>query len=104
MKTTRIGINGFGRIGRVTLRLLSETEGVEVVAINDLTPLAQSAHLLQYDSVHGPWKRSVGFGKESLTIDNHPISVFARRDPSEIPWKEVGADVVIESTGIFTTD
>ncbi|MBI1860691.1 MAG: type I glyceraldehyde-3-phosphate dehydrogenase [Deltaproteobacteria bacterium] len=102
MRTVRVGINGFGRIGRVTLRLLSEMEGLEVAAINDLTPLAQSAHLLKYDSVHGPWDRNVGFGKECLTIDDKEIKVFARRDPSEIPWKDMGVDVVIESTGIFT--
>ena len=102
MKKTRIGINGFGRIGRVTLRLLSEMEGLEIAAINDLTPLAQSAHLLKYDSVHGPWNRTVGFGKECLTIDNQEIKVFQRRDPAEISWKSMAVDVVIESTGIFT--
>lgn len=102
MGKTRIGINGFGRIGRVTLRLLAETEGLEVAAINDLTPLAQSAHLLKYDSVHGPWDHDVSFAKECLTIDQREIKVFTQRDPSEIPWKDMGVDIVIESTGIFT--
>ncbi len=103
MKKTRIGINGFGRIGRVTLRLLTEMDGLEVAAINDLTPLGQSAHLLKYDSVHGPWDHAVGFGKECLTIDSQEIKVFGRRDPVEIPWRDMGVDVVIESTGIFTS-
>jgi glyceraldehyde 3-phosphate dehydrogenase len=103
MKKTRIGINGFGRIGRVTLRLAYDTDEFEVAAINDLTPLAQSAHLLKYDSVHGPWKHEVGAGKECLTINRNEIKVFSRRDPAEIPWKEMGVDIVIESTGIFTS-
>lgn len=102
MKKTRVGINGFGRIGRVTMRLLCDTPELEVVAINDLTPTDQNAHLLKYDSVHGPWDRTVTSGPGTLTIDSHTVKVFSQRDPVEIPWKDLGVDIVFESTGIFT--
>ncbi len=103
MKKTRVGINGFGRIGRVTTRLLWERPEFELVAINDLTPIDQNVLLLKYDSVHGPWKHSVEAGKESMKMDSREVKVFSRRDPVEIPWRDLGVDIVIESTGIFTS-
>ena len=102
MKKTRIGINGFGRIGRVTMRLLADRPEFEVVAINDLTPTEQNAHLLKYDSVHGVWTHNVSATKDTLSVDGKEIRVFNRKDPAEIPWRELNVDVVIESTGIFT--
>lgn len=102
MKKIRVGINGFGRIGRVTMRLLTERPEFEVVAINDLTPTEQNAHLLKYDSVHGPWTHDVKVETGSLKIDDHTIKVFAQRDPVEIPWGTLGVDIVFECTGIFT--
>lgn len=102
MKKTRIGINGFGRIGRVTMRLLAERPEFEVVAINDLTPTEQNAHLLKYDSVHGVFSHNVSSTKDTLSVDGKEIRVFNRKDPAEIPWKELNVDIVIESTGIFT--
>lgn len=102
MKKTRVGINGFGRIGRVTTRLLWNRPDLELVAINDLTPLDQNAHLLKYDSVHGTFKESVTHGNGAITIGNREVKVFSQRDPVEIQWGSLGVDVVIESTGIFT--
>ncbi len=102
MKKTRIGINGFGRIGRVTMRLLAKRPEFEVVAINDLTPKDQNIHLLKYDSVHGPWDKSVEATTDGFSVDGNQVKIFTQRDPAEIPWKDVGVDIVIESTGVFT--
>lgn len=102
MKKTRIAINGFGRIGRVTTRLLMDRPEFELVAINDLTPTDQAAHLLKYDSVHGVWGKSVQADKESFEINGQKVQVFAMRDPAELPWAKLGIDLVIESTGVFT--
>ena len=101
-KKIRVRINAFGRIGRVTTRLLFDRPEFELVAVNDLTPIDQNVLLLKYDSVHGPWKHMVEADKESMKIDSKPVKVFSRRDPVEIPWKDLGVEVVIESTGIFT--
>jgi glyceraldehyde 3-phosphate dehydrogenase len=106
VKKTRVGINGFGRIGRVTTRILWQRPEFELVAINDLTPLEQNVHLLKYDSVHGPWDALVtgtgGSGVDTMTIDSQPIKVFKQKDPAEIPWGDLGVDVVFECTGAFT--
>lgn len=102
MKKIRVGINGFGRIGRVTTRLLWDRPEFELVGINDLTPTEENARLLKYDSVHGTWKHSVKAEANALTVDSRPIRVFSHKDPAEIPWKEVGADIVFECTGVFT--
>lgn len=102
MKKTKVAINGFGRIGRVTLRLLSERPDFEVVAINDLTPTDKAAHLLKYDSVHGTFDKEVSADKDSIKIAGQTIKVFSQRDPVEIPWKDLGVDIVFESTGVFT--
>jgi len=97
MKKTRVGINGFGRIGRVTTRLLWERPEFELVAINDLV------QLLEYDSVHGPWKHNVESTSEGLRIGDRSVKVFNQRDPVEIPWRDLDVDVVFECTGIFTS-
>jgi glyceraldehyde 3-phosphate dehydrogenase len=99
----RIGINGFGRIGRnFTKSLLERHPGVEIVAVNDLTSPAECAHLFKYDSNYGTYAGSVGASSDGITIDGRAIKVFAERDPGKLPWKDLGVDVVIESTGLFT--
>lgn len=101
--TTKVGINGFGRIGRNFFRaLLASGADVEVVGINDLTDTATLAHLLKYDSVLGRIGVPVQAGDGSIVVDGTAIPVFAERDPAALPWARVGADVVIESTGFFT--
>ncbi len=103
MKKLRVGINGFGRIGRMAMRLLWEDKQFELVGINDLTPLPQNAHLIKYDSVHGPWAPKVSVDGSALSVDGAKIPVFSQRDPVEIPWKQLGVDVVFECTGVFLT-
>ena len=99
----RIGINGFGRIGRNFLKALLERHPeVEVAAVNDLTSPAECAHLFQYDSNYGTYPGTVEHGDGSVTIDGRKIAVLAERDPAKLPWKQLGVEVVIESTGIFT--
>ncbi|MFN8775385.1 MAG: type I glyceraldehyde-3-phosphate dehydrogenase [Flavobacteriales bacterium] len=98
----RIAINGFGRIGRLCFRSLIQRDDVQVVAINDLTDVKTLAHLLTYDSVHGRMKTQVETTADSLKVGGHEVKVYAMKDPSQLPWKELGIDVVIESTGIFT--
>jgi glyceraldehyde 3-phosphate dehydrogenase len=102
--TTRIGINGFGRIGRQVLRAMQEHHPgkLEVVAVNDLTDIPTNAHMLQWDSTYGRYPGKVEATEDSLRVDGHSIRVFAERDPAKIPWGSVGAQVVVESTGIFT--
>ncbi|WP_374009428.1 type I glyceraldehyde-3-phosphate dehydrogenase [Leifsonia sp. LS-T14] len=101
---TRIAINGFGRIGRNTLRALLERDSdLEVVAINDLTATATLAHLLKYDSSLGRLGRSVEVDGDSLVVDGRRIRVLAEREPADLPWAELGVDVVLESTGRFTS-
>lgn len=98
---TRVAINGFGRIGRVTMRALLERGGVEVVAINDLTDTRTLAHLFKYDSVHRGFKGTVEAEDEGIVFDGRSVKVFAKRNPEELPWKELGVDVVLECTGLF---
>lgn len=97
----RIAINGFGRIGRLTFRNLLAMDGVEVVAINDLTDNATLAHLLKYDSVHGRFDGEVTSDHENLFVNGTKIACLAQRDPAQLPWKEHKIDVVLECTGIF---
>ncbi|MCP3940858.1 MAG: type I glyceraldehyde-3-phosphate dehydrogenase [Desulfobacteraceae bacterium] len=99
--TIKIGINGFGRIGRMLFRAASDTPGVEVTAINDLTDTKTTAHLLQYDSVHGRFNKSVTANDESIVVDGKQIKVTAFKDPAQIPWQETNVDVVCECTGFF---
>lgn len=98
----KIAINGFGRIGRMCFRSLIQNENVEIVAINDLTDVPTLAHLLKYDSVHGRFAVKIEAGEGVLTVNGRAVKVFAKKDPAELPWKDLGVDVVIESTGIFT--
>lgn len=99
--STKIAINGFGRIGRLTFRNLIESDKVEVVAINDLTAVDMLAHLLKYDSAHGRFNGTVEHTENSLIVNGKEITVYAQRDPETLPWAELGIDVVIESTGFF---
>jgi len=97
----RIAINGFGRIGRVTARLLTERRDIELVAVNDLTDNRTLAHLFKYDSVHGVFPGEVGHDDGHLLLGGRTVKAFSERDPAKLPWKELGIDVVIESTGLF---
>ena len=99
--TIRIGINGFGRIGRSVFRILSERNDMEVVAINDLFENEQLAYLLKYDTVMGVFKKEVSSNDEALYVDDHKVIMTAHRDPAQIPWGELGIQFVIESTGVF---
>lgn len=100
--TVKIGINGFGRIGRNILRQTLDNDKVEVVAVNDLTDADMLAHLLKYDSLHGKLDQEVTVKDSNIVIDGKEIKVFSERDPANLGWGEVGADIIIESTGIFT--
>lgn len=103
MAVLRIGINGFGRIGRLVLRSSVERDNVEVVAINDLLDVEHLAYLLEYDSVHGKFKGTVAVKDGNLVINGKTVRVTAEKDPTKLKWDEVGADIVAECTGIFTT-
>ncbi len=99
----RVGINGFGRIGRNYLRaVLEQGADVEVVAANDLAPPASNAHLLKYDSTFGVLKQDVKVSEDTIAVGSHSFKVFSERDPKALPWGDLGVDVVIESTGHFT--
>ncbi|MFM9983858.1 MAG: type I glyceraldehyde-3-phosphate dehydrogenase, partial [Flavobacteriales bacterium] len=98
----KIAINGFGRIGRMCFRSLIQNPNVEIVAINDLTDVPTLAHLLKYDSVHGRLNGTVASKDDSLIVNGKAVKVYAQKDPLNLPWKDLGVDVVIESTGIFT--
>jgi len=101
--TIRVGINGFGRIGRSFLRAAYGSSDIEVVAINDLIPAATNAHLLKYDSTQGRFPGVIGQANDGLTVDGRLIKITAEREPSQIDWAQSKVDVVIESTGRFTT-
>ena len=104
--TIKVAINGFGRIGRNVLRAFYEggrKNGLQFVAINDLGDAKTNAHLLKYDTAHGRFKSSVAVDGNHLTVDGDKIRVVAERDPSKLPWKELGVDVVLECTGLFTS-
>lgn len=99
---TKIGINGFGRIGRNVYRAALNNPDVEVVAVNDLTDTDTLAHLLKYDTVHGTLDAEIQASGDNLTINGHKLTVFSEKDPAKIDWKGVDAEIVVESTGIFT--
>ncbi|MCL2629469.1 MAG: type I glyceraldehyde-3-phosphate dehydrogenase [Alphaproteobacteria bacterium] len=103
-KKTRIAINGFGRIGRMVLRAYIESgrKDMEFVAVNDLAPLEQSAHLLQFDSVHGKLKYPVKIVGSHIHVAGHKIQVIQEKDPEKLPWKKLNIDIVMECTGVFT--
>jgi glyceraldehyde 3-phosphate dehydrogenase len=100
--SVKVAINGFGRIGRNVLRAAQDTSEFEIVAINDLTSPQTLAHLLKYDSIHGVLAADVSASGEGIQIGNKLIKVFSERDPAALPWKTLGVDIVIESTGFFT--
>ncbi|NLV25381.1 MAG: type I glyceraldehyde-3-phosphate dehydrogenase [Deltaproteobacteria bacterium] len=99
---TKIAINGFGRIGRLVLRRTLESDNFDIVAINDLTDAATLAHLLKYDSVHGILNASITADDQSITVNGDKMRVLKETDPAKLPWKELGAEIVVESTGRFT--
>ena len=103
MSVLKIGINGFGRIGRLAFRAISKRANVEVVGINDLQDVEYIAYLLKYDSVHGTFPLDVKTENGHLVVDGKTIRITAEKDPNNLKWNEVGADVVLECTGIFTT-
>src|ERR1700735_3492134 len=102
--TIRVGINGFGRIGRNFFRALDERgdRGIEIVAANHLGDLKTMAHLLKYDTVAGPLKQDVPVEGDTIRIGDKSIKILAERDPANLPWGDLGVDIVIESTGILT--
>src|SRR5690606_4949806 len=102
MSTVKVAINGFGRIGRLVYRQIYQMEGIDVVAVNDLTSPKVLAHLLKYDSAQGPFSNvEVKAGENSISVDGDEIKIYAERDPVKIPWKQHDVDVVLECTGFF---
>ena len=101
--TTRVGINGFGRIGRQSLKALIErAPDIEVVAVNDLVDAEMNALLFKHDSTYGTYRGEVSAGDSSIIIDGREIKILAERDPANLPWGDLGVDIVLESTGLFT--
>lgn len=100
--TIRVGINGFGRIGRMVARILAERPNIELVAVNDLVPADNLAYLLKYDSTHGKFNGTVEAKDDHLIINGKKVEVLAERDPAALPWKKLKVDYVIEATGLFT--
>src|ERR1700761_7887790 len=98
----KVGINGFGRIGRNVLRAAIGNKEIDFVAVNDLTSPATLAHLLKYDSILGNLPNQIAAGEDHISVDGKKIKVWAERDPAKLPWADVGAEIVIESTGHFT--
>lgn len=99
----KVGINGFGRIGRNVFRLAYKMAGIDIVAINDLTDNKTLAHMLKHDSVHGLFEGDIGHDEENLIVEGKKIRAMAERDPEKLPWKDLGVEVVLESTGFFRT-
>jgi glyceraldehyde 3-phosphate dehydrogenase len=102
MSTVKVAINGFGRIGRLVFRQIYNMQGIDVVAINDLTSPAVLAHLLKYDSAQGRFGQDVTSTENSIIVNGHEVKIYAQKDPAQIPWGTHGVDVVIESTGFLT--
>jgi glyceraldehyde 3-phosphate dehydrogenase len=100
--TTKIAINGFGRIGRLVYRIAAQHDDIEIVAINDLVAAPNLAYLLKYDSTHGRFGKSVELSDEGFVVDGKTTKCFSERDPAALPWKDLGVDYVLESTGLFT--
>ena len=98
----KVAINGFGRIGRNAFKILMGRQDAEVVAINDITDAATLAHLLKYDSSYGTYDQEVSSNEHAIIVDGKEIPVYAEKDPHNLPWANLGVDVVIESTGFFT--
>lgn len=104
MSKTKVAINGFGRIGRLTFKVLLSKENIEVVAINDLTDTATLAHLLKYDSVHGRFDGTVSATEDGIVVNGKEIKIYAEKEPANLPWGKLGVDVVLESTGRFVDE
>lgn len=104
MSKTKVAINGFGRIGRLTFKVLLAKENIEVVAINDLTDTATLAHLLKYDSVHGRFDGTVTSTEDGIVVNGKEIKIYAEKEPANLPWGKLGVDVVLESTGRFVDE
>jgi len=102
MDSVKVAINGFGRIGRLVYRQIYDMKGIDVVAVNDLTSPAALAHLLKYDTAQGRFHADVKHGESSIVVNGDIVKVYAQKDPSLIPWKDHGVDVVLECTGFFT--
>ena len=98
---TKVAINGFGRIGRLTFKALLKKENIEVVAINDLTDTSTLAHLLKYDSVHGRFDGTVTTSEDGIVVNVQNIELSAEREPRNLPWSELGVEIVLELTGFF---
>ena len=103
MKTIRVGINGFGRIGRAFLKVAWDRPEIEIVAVNDLGDIANMAYLLKHDTVYRDWNHDIKFEGDNIVIDGKKVKVLAQKDPSALPWKDLNVDVVVESTGFFTS-
>ena len=103
MEKVKIGINGFGRIGRLLLRESFERNDIKVVAINDLMDVNQLAYLLKYDSVHGSFKGTIETDNGNLVVNGEKIRISAEKDPANLKWNEVGAEIIADCTGIFKT-
>lgn len=99
--TTSVAINGFGRIGRMAFRQMMKADDLQVVAINASYPAETLAHLVKYDTVHGPYDGEVIAEKDALIVDGQRVQLVADRNPANLPWKELGVDIVIEATGAF---
>ena len=98
----KLAINGFGRIGRNAFKIAFDRNDAEIVAVNDLTDTKTLAHLLKYDSNYGIYAKDVSFDDESIIVDGKHIRVFSEKEPGQLPWRDLGIDVVVESTGLFT--
>ncbi|MEI7709200.1 MAG: type I glyceraldehyde-3-phosphate dehydrogenase [bacterium] len=103
MKTIKVGINGFGRIGRAFLKVAWDRPEIEIVAVNDLGSVDNLAYLLKHDTVYREWKHDIKADGQTLIIDGKKVKVLAEKDPAMLPWKDLGVDVVVESTGLFVT-
>jgi len=99
--SVKIGINGFGRIGRLVFRIAMERENFDVVQINDLTDAKTLAHLLKYDSIHGVYDKEITVEGDSIVVDGKKMKVSAEKDPAALPWSQLGVDIIVESTGVF---
>ncbi len=99
----KVGVNGFGRIGRYFTRIALKNSNIEIVAINDLAPVKTLAHLLKYDSVHGRFQGKISTTENEIVADGRKIKIVSHKNPAEIPWKDLGVDIVVESTGLFLT-
>ena len=103
MKTIKVGINGFGRIGRAFLKIAWDRPEIEIVAVNDLSDVKNLAYLLKYDTVYKKWEHEISTNGQAILIDGKEVKVLSEKDPSQLPWKDLGVDVVVESTGLFTS-